>query len=318
MDPFIIVRAVHFASTAMVAGAIFFLAFVAAPALRPVLADPPVAILGKRLTATLWIALLVSALSGLMWLLLLSARIAGQPVTEALANGVVWTILRETRFGNDWIARLCLAFLLAGTLYLRPSKAHRNPPSHSWVVLLLAACFMGSLAWSGHAGASPGIKGEIHLVSDAFHLVAVAAWVGALPPLVMLLSSALQGANNAWTGVAVVAGLRFSTMGLLSVGMLLVTGVVNTLNLAGNVPALTETEYGKLLLLKVFLFITMVCIAAVNRLRLLPRLTSMETTRQLRRNALVEIGLATVIVFIVASLGTMPPGEHIESAPHIH
>jgi putative copper resistance protein D len=103
-------------------------------------------------------------------------------------------------------------------------------------------------------------------------------------------------------------------MGILSVCTLIATGVVNTLNLAGSVTALIETEYGELLLLKIFLFIAMVGIAAVNRLRLLPRLADANTIRPLRRNVMLEIALATVIMFVVGALGTMPPGEHI----HVH
>jgi putative copper resistance protein D len=79
LDTFIIMRAIHFASTATVAGTIFFLSFVAAPALHPVMADPLTVILSKRLRVLLWIALVVSALSGFMWLLLLTARIAENP-----------------------------------------------------------------------------------------------------------------------------------------------------------------------------------------------------------------------------------------------
>jgi putative copper resistance protein D len=136
----------------------------------------------------------------------------------------------------------------------------------------------------------------------------------------MLLSSAptLGPGDNPWTNVAVVAGLRFSSMGILSVCTLIATGVVNTLNLAGSVTALIETEYGKLLLLKIFLFIAMVGIAAVNRLRLLPRLANANTTRPLRRNVVLEIALATVIMFVVGALGTMPPGAHVQFDHHTH
>jgi putative copper resistance protein D len=312
VDTLIVVRAVHFASTAMVAGAIFFISFVAAPALRPVLADPRAAAFGKHLRVLVWITLLISVLSGLAWLFLLAARIAGQPVAEAFADGVVWTVLTQTRFGNDWVARLCIAILLA--VFFRSSETQSNSTWQGRVVPLLAACLLGSLAWSGHAGASPGIKGGIHLVSDVLHLVAVGAWVGALPPFAMLLSFALQAANQAWSNVAVVGALRFSTLGMLSVGTLTATGIVNTLNLAGSVPALTGTEYGELLLFKIFLFTAMVGIAAVNRLRLLPRVADANTTRPLRRNVVLEIALATVIMFIVGALGTLPPGEHI----HVH
>jgi putative copper resistance protein D len=153
LETLIVVRAVHFASTAMVAGAIFFLCFVAAPALCLVLTDPRVATFGKHLRTLLWIALLVSVLSGFAWLLLLSARIAGQSVTQALADGVVWTVLTETRFGNDWTARLCIALLLAALLIFQSPEVKSNSTWRSLGVPLLAACLLGSLAWSGHAGA---------------------------------------------------------------------------------------------------------------------------------------------------------------------
>jgi hypothetical protein len=43
-----------------------------------------------------------------------------------------------------------------------------------------------------------------------------------------------------------------------------------------------------------------------------------ETGLRRAHNALSEIGLATTIVLIVGALGTMPPGEHTQSDPHIH
>ena len=51
-----------------------------------------------------------------------------------------------------------------------------------------------------------------------------------------------------------------------------ITGSINTWYLAGSIPALTETDYGRLLLLKIALFLVMVAVAAFNRLHLTPRL----------------------------------------------
>lgn len=105
----------------------------------------------------------------------------------------------------------------------------------------------------------------------------------------------------ATTGAGSLAAARmvtvhFSTLGILSVGTLLVTGTINTWYLAGSVPALTDTDYGRLLLIKVALFLGMVAIAAVNRLRLTPRLIAAASPRamraalrQLRRNVAIEI-----------------------------
>jgi uncharacterized membrane protein len=66
--------------------------------------------------------------------------------------------------------------------------------------------------------------------------------------------------------------------------------------LAGSIPALVDTHYGHLLLMKVALFLGMVGTAAINRFRLKPRLVqhasttaAQETVRQLRRNILIEV-----------------------------
>jgi putative copper resistance protein D len=112
-----------------------------------------------------------------------------------------------------------------------------------------------------------------------------------------------------------VTTLRFSILGIASVGTLVVTGVVNTWVLVGSLPALFGTEYGQLLLVKLALFLLMLSIAAANRLWLTPRLlrkslsasSSQDALRQLRRNSLIEAGLGTAILFIVGALGTMSP-----------
>jgi putative copper resistance protein D len=313
VDPLVLVRAVHFASTAIVAGGIVFQSFVFAPALRPAPADHPTAALDKKFSLLVWAALAIALLSGLAWLMLLSARFAGQGVIEAFANGVPWTVLTETRFGHAWICRLVIALVLAGILFCRPVWHHAKWPD--WVASLLASSFLGSLAWSGQAGASPGLGGTVHLASDVLHLVAVGAWIGALPPLAMLLSCAQQSVAK---DAIAVAAYRFSTLGMLSVGTLIVTGIINTLNLSGTVPALLETEYGRLLIAKISLFVAIVGVAAVNRLRMVPRLPDPQAIRRLRRNALIEIALGAVIIFIVGALGTMPPGGHLHSEPHSH
>src|SRR6202035_5550982 len=145
-----------------------------------------------------------------------------------------------------------------------------------------------------------------------------AAWVGALLPLIVLFA----GAGDASLAIARTATARFSILGIVSVGTLLATGIVNTFYLAGSVPALLHTDYGQLLLIKIALFLAMVAIAAVNRFRLTPRLVqqasitaSHNALRRLRRNAAIEISAGAIVIAIVAALGTMPPAIH---AAHQH
>jgi putative copper resistance protein D len=85
--------------------------------------------------------------------------------------------------------------------------------------------------------------------------------------------------------------------------------------LVGGMPALLETDYGRLLLVKVALFFFMLSIAAVNRLWFTPQLVqeqdsaaAHDSARQLRKNSMIEAGAGAVILGIVAVLGTLSPG----------
>jgi putative copper export protein/mono/diheme cytochrome c family protein len=190
-----------------------------------------------------------------------------------------------------------------------------------WVVAALpAAAFAAALVYSGHAAATEGWPGSFHRAADGLHLIAASAWLGGLVPLTLLLAAARRQEISLASARA--ATSRFSTLGVISVGTLIATGIVNGWVLAGGVPAWIGTDYGRLLVIKVMLFFAMVAIAAVNRLRLTPRLADEaaaasgsakgEALRALMRNSLIEAALGLAILVIVGALGTTPPGAHVQ------
>jgi copper resistance protein D len=315
-DPLIAARALHFVSTTMVAGTLCFAFFVSEPALYKVGGNTSIGPPLRRLLAWIaWTALAVAVASGAAWLILFSAEIGGRSVAETFAGGVIGTVLTQTQFGRTWQLRGVLAALLMLVLVLD----HRRGPSRiaGGIKVALAGGLVGGLAWAGHGGADEGIGGYIHVIADAVHLLAAAAWVGALLPLALLFVGARRSSSTTDVAVTLVATLRFSTLGVISVGTLLVTGLVNTWFLAGTIPALVGTDYGHLLLVKIALFLAMVCIAAVNRTNLTARLAAAATEaaarvtlRQLARNSIVETAFGLIILMIVSVLGTMPPGIH--------
>ena len=232
---------------------------------------------------------------------------------DLFSDGVLWTVLLQTGFGRDWLARFILACLLAAIL-AAPFRRRGKRPVANVFALVLAGGLVGTLAFAGHAVGANGSEGIVHPAADFVHLVAAAAWVGMLLPLALLLAAAAR--DEASIGAAYAATKRFSNVGLVTVGVLLVTGFINTLYLAGSIPALTETDYGRLLLIKVALFLVMVAIAAINRQVLTPRLigtgsaASRGVLSRIRRNAAIEAGLGAIIIVIVAVLGVTPPGLH--------
>ena len=303
-DPLILTRSVHLAATVLAAGTVCFMALVAEPAARAARAPPGYWALRRRLTWVVWIALALAILSGLAWLVWLSADIYGAPIIEVCLHGGVWSVLTDTRFGLVSTARLALAAALAALMLW---------PATRLLQLTAGASLIALIALIGHAGATPGTAGDIHLASDMVHLLAAGAWLGGLPALAMLLARARQADDSAWRDFVVTVAKRFSWLGIVSVAALLATGIVNSWNLLGGPRDLVATDYGRLVLLKIGLFVAMVAIAAVNRFHFTPRLPAASALRALHRNSLAETGLGLCVLLFVGALGTLSPSGHAHS-----
>ena len=308
-------RTLHFAAAITLTGVFAFERLVAGPAFRQSGAAPPSAAkLRRRLGWVAWASLALALVSGAGWLVAVAAGMSGKPLGVALSQGAVPVVLTRTRFGEDWLLRFALAVLLAFCL---PGKRRRAGGALGWAALFLAAVMLASLAWAGHGAATPGPRGDLHLAADIFHLLGAGLWLGTLPPLILLLTEARRTGDADWAAVARTATRRYSVLAVASVTVLLAGGLVNTWFLAGTVPALVGTEYGRLLLAKIGLFIAMLMVAAVNLLRLTPRLAGprnviWRTVTLLQSNARLEAALGLGVLAIVGALGTLPPGLHTE------
>jgi copper resistance protein D len=315
-DLLIYVRTVHFASTMLVGGVVFFTVLVFNPAAR-IAGEKTHAAAEVRAWNRLlaWSALLLAVISGAGWLVLTAAAMSGDNLVDVLQGGTLWTVLGQTTFGHTWLIRLGLAVALTALFVPLFSSPDRNSNRLYSVAAIVAAAFAGGLAWAGHAAGGLGDEAIIHPASDVLHLIAAAAWVGALAPLAILLAATGHEADE--LGMARTATLRFSLLGMAAVATLLATGLINSWYLVGGVDALVHTYYGKLLLLKLALFLGMVAIAAFNWSRLTPALVqngsiaaAQTARRRLCRNAAIETMAGAAIVAIVGVLGTLPPANH--------
>jgi len=316
-EPLIWWRALHFAATIMLAGGVLFLAFLAEPAFANADTDSRVpALVRTQLAALAWISLLLAVVSGAAWLVLLAQQLSDGTLTAVLRDGIVWIVLTKTGFGTVWVVRFGLAVVAGACLPIRSARPHVL----RWSVAAFAAAgLIGTLGFAGHGAAGAGPTGLVHLAADIAHLIASAAWVGALVPLAILLHAVRRTPDHASMAIGRIAVQRFSTLGVVAVSTLAATGIVNTWVLAGSIPALLGTDYGQLLLVKIALFLVMVATAAVNRLVLTPRLmqksdpaAGAEALRRLRNNSLIETAVAAIILVAVAVLGTLPPDLHEE------
>jgi len=253
---------------------------------------------------------IVALLSGVSLLLAVTANMAGS-AAAALDPNTISTVLFDTSFGLVWCWRLLFAFLLIGAC-LAPLARRRMP-----AILVLSLLLLVSLGWVGHAVEGQGVARFVHQINQMVHLLAAGLWLGGLVPLTWLLGRARSPSGAAWISVARDVVPRFSHMGYVAVALLAATGAINTLLLVGSVEALTGTPYGRLLSLKILLFLIMVVLALINRFRLLPRLRRepqpSAPLAALARSVLFEQALGFAVLAVVSVLGTWPPAIHHHS-----
>lgn len=302
--PMVAVRAVHFAASATTAGALLFRAVVADPALRS--AEQIARVIDGRIRLLVWTGFLIALVSGVLWLLLQASAMSGQTFAEAVKSGAVPTVINETQFGLVSEIRLALAVLLAICLALDRRQVLR------WPALASALCLIAAIAWTGHAASTPFKLGYLHLLADALHLCAAAAWIGGLMSLVLLIRIVRCYHASAGTALQLDAVRRFSSLGIVSVATLIISGMINAWILVGSFGALFVTDYGWVLMLKLAAFMVMVALAVANRFWLTPKLTAPEgeALASLTRNTIAEIVLVLFVFAVVGLLGTLHPAAH--------
>lgn len=228
--------------------------------------------------------------------------------SDALAfDPATWhAVLFDTRFGTIW----CWHLGFAAALLVLAAMPRRR--CQAGAAALAALLVLASLGLTGHAAMDMG-GGAAHEINQMAHLTAGGLWLGGLVPVGVLLRRATRPDGAAYVALARVALPHFSQIGYAAVALLAITGTVNGVMLVGSLGAFVTTPYGRLLAVKIALFLAMVGLALVNRFRLMPRLSGPDAAavplRALTRSVLAEQAIGLAILAVVAVLGTWPPAN---------
>lgn len=253
------------------------------------------------------LAILLSVFS----IALLAASMSGVALT-AIDRMSLWLVISGTSVGTAWQIRCSLLLLVL------IATALRQQLSIGWMVgmSLLGATGLATMAWGGHGSMDEGIRGVLHLGADIIHLLAAGAWVAALLALVMLLFQPHHRMSDAHVEISHRALASFAVVGSIVVGLLLLTGLVNSWLLVGpdRFGSLLTSLYGQLLLVKLLLFVAMLGLAAANRFYMTPALEQAITSGKhatavagLRKSLVTETACALAILGLVAWLGMLAP-----------
>ncbi|WP_454563136.1 copper homeostasis membrane protein CopD [Pseudomonas sp. AIG] len=279
-EALVLCRFVHFIVVLMLFGAWLF---------RPLLLKdeaPQVDLHLARLAR--WLAA-VALVSGVVWALLITASMAGS-AAAAFDPDTVALVLGHTFFGQVWRWHLLINAVLLALLF--------TPWRLSMPLRLgLGAVLLATLAPVGHGAMLDGVSGQLLILNQIVHLTCVAAWLGGLLLLVMILRQPSEPMREVLR--------RFSSVGYALVAGLLITGLINMRVLTGQWwPTPLFSGFALILLIKALIVLGMLGLALFNRLR-------MDDCEQrmgaIRRSVMLEWLLGIGAVAAVSLLGTLPP-----------
>lgn len=249
--------------------------------------------ISARMRGAVSLMAVIAAVASAWWALESIAAMAGMALS-ALDQPTAEAVLAATPLGAvmEWRLTALAAVVAAAVVPLNALRAAAMAIAGS-----VALC---SIVLTGHAGASEAV---LHRWADGLHLLAAALWLGALA---VFLGGALRNRPDAQ------ALARFARTGSAVVAVLVLTGAVNTLAIAGWPIAwasFAHSRWAALLALKLALFVAMLALAAGNRWRIVPALEQSEDGAQarLRRSIVAEFAIGLVIVGVVAALGVLDP-----------
>lgn len=252
-----------------------------------------------------WGAIVALALSTLS-IAVMTAAMMGVGVGD-IGVSDVGAMLTGMSAGTAWVVRIAALVTVLAAVSIRP------PTAMLIVAASGSALALASLAWTGHGAMDSGSRGVVHASADVVHLLAAGAWLGGLLALALSLWPSTTRADHDLTHRSLA---RFAATGTIAVALLILTGLVNSWLLIGidRLPSLWTSLYGRLLVIKLALFVVMLALAASNRFRLTPALRrgikdgrAKPAIGNLRRSLAVESAAALGILGLVSWLGTLSP-----------
>ena len=220
-------------------------------------------------TRRLFGARLLRPLAHLLFFSLLAAFLGGSGIVHSASSG--------TRFALVLQAGLVVSLVGGAAAALAPT-------------------YPRLLTLAGHALDRDQPR-ALSIPADLAHLTSAAVWLGGLAALVYVLPR-VTGDEAERTSAAT----RFSSLALIAVGVLGLTGLVRALTELSAVHQVWSTSYGRTLFVKTVLFVPLLGVGWLNRTVLLAAFA------RLRRSALAEVVVVAGIVAAVAVLTELRPG----------
>jgi copper transport protein len=235
---------------------------------------------------------------------------------QTTGNELVWPwapetsrVVIDTRIGAIMLIRLGLALIYVWMLKSRPAGWKFWAGFGSGLALLLSVSLTAHAATQAHP--------LIPVLSDWIHMIGMCFWLGGLAYLITGLRGFRRFKLVDQTRLTSLCVERFSTMALVSVGAIGVTGLYAAYLRVGTFSALITSIYGNALLLKQVFVGLLLLLAAINLLFISPRLkkarlqgaSEIDLVGRFGKMVMAEVVLACLLLASVSLLTYLPPAK---------
>lgn len=298
-----LIRALNVLAVSLMIGGLGFRLFVWARMPEPLTQAIP----GDAVLRLVWIGWALTGVMLVAVLMMQTSLTAEIPFWGALAHPALIELLARTSFGRLWLARAGLWALVGGLVW-----AARGRTPRLGFALAVGALLLLPQSLFGHASAAP--NSLIAVAANWLHLAATALWVGGLAAFAVILTAGRRSAALTSASAAALVG-HFSNYARVAVTALLLTGAYAAWLHVGSVRALLETQYGRVLVVKLCLLAPLLAIAAINLVWTHRRLQADQAiwVGRLRQLIGAEIALLAGVLLAVGALTSGSPARPIQA-----
>ncbi len=247
---------------------------------------------------------LVAVVAGGVATLLLRAHDAG-------GLGAAGEIINRSAWGQLWVARMVLAGVAAA---ICAAAAVRPARFRQWMAAL-AGVITGILLTESLSSHAAAWSSDLPVAADFVHLVASAAWIGAVFGLAVLLLWSRRDPSGVRRTFVVRGIRRFAWVAVGSFALILLTGIYRTVEEMPTLRSFVDTTYGKALTAKLALVVVVLVLGAANFLlaRGWDRRHAARPWRVLQRSLPLEALAAAAILAAVALMTLATPASSLVS-----
>lgn len=211
----------------------------------------------------------------------------------------------QTSFGSIWIIRMAITVILLAVWFLIENKS--NVSNRKQILLLgLSLILISTTTIIGHGSASEQLSA---IIIDYAHSLIASVWIGGVIFFGFILLPALSKLDgNKKEIITLLAIPRFSSVIVISLGVLVITGPILLWLLEDNVTLLSQSSYGFLIMAKIGVASIMAALGGYNQFRIQKsaerdvKSNTINVHRKLGKSLKVEAVLGVILLGLVALL----------------